>query len=421
MALAYLGGTFATFLFFGRSADAPDLFLLCTFIGLTLIAFAFGYRLEVARSTRNPLPVVVPDDRAAPHSLIFCCASYYLLISAVYLTHTGLSDVASLWRAVTNPGEAYFAKLHPQTEMTYSPVTQGVAVFSVLYLLLVPLAVQHWKNLSWALRIYVIIAVCSYLVFFLSIGTQKGLGETLIFWAAAYSAVRASSHRRGVRRWAGRRILSAVLMATFIGGFLWYMTFAQTARLEERDLTAKFPGNPAVAAMFGPDFAAGVAVTIDYPTHGYLGLSYNLEQPFVWTYGIGSMPAVADYARQYLGIDAPLLDRYTARTEAATGWPDGMYWSTIYPWLASDLTFPGAVMIMMLLGWFTSKFWREAREGRTLSLAMFCQLALILVYVPANNQIGQNRPALFGFLSLAVLSLNDRLRNRRGEAIRSGG
>jgi hypothetical protein len=90
-----------------------------------------------------------------------------------------------------------------------------------------------------------------------------------------------------------------------------------------------------------------------------------------------------------------------------------MYWSTIYPWLASDLTYPGAILLMAVVGWFLAKFWHEAvLQRRVLSMALFGQLALLIAFVPANNQLGQTRPALIGFVSLCALSVLARIQQR---------
>lgn len=410
-ALIYVGATFAAFLILGQAAKAPDLLVLAAYVTYAMVALAVGYGAWVSR---HPGPIELPERvPGTPRKLIFVCASYYFLLSGVYLANSGTTTTAALWAAVTSPGEAYFAKLHPDQAQESSLLTQGIAVLAVLAALMIPLAVTHWRRLGLALQIYVVASVIAYLAYYLSIGTQKGLGETLIIWGAAYLAVRKA--RVGPKLPGGqrRKVFAVAAVTAAVGAFLWYMSYAQADRLAERNQTSRFPGNPAVAAIVGPDLASGIATTIYYPTHGYLGLSYNLQTPFEWTYGIGSMPAVADYAHQYLGFDAPLTDRYTARTALISGWPDGMYWSTIFPWLASDLTYPGAVVFMGLVGWFAAKWWHEARAGRTLSLALFCQLAILIAYIPANNQLGQSRPALFGVATLALLSVADRIRAAR--------
>jgi hypothetical protein len=413
LVLAYLAGTYFVFLVFGQSAQADDLLALTLFILYTVIAFAVGYSSWVHRNPGASSTVLEASPIATPRILITVCATYNLATSVLYLSRTGSPGMSSLWYAITHPGDSYYAKLHPVVAPTESLTVQVLTVFAAFYALLIPLSVKHWNDMGIALRCYVAISISTYIVYFLSIGTTKGLGDILIFWCAAYSVVRQATRLEAERHQSSRRLRAIVLATIAIGSFAWYMSFSQADRLDARDQTTKHPGNPVVAHVLGDKIASGMAVAIDYPTHGYLGLSYNLQTSFKWTHGVGSMPAVSEYVEKYLHTDQPIRDRYTARTAQRTGWPDGMYWSTIYPWLASDLTFPGAILFMGMVGWFTAKFWREALDGRLLSLALFCQLALLIAFVPANNQIGQGRPSLVGFLTLSLLSINDRIRVRR--------
>jgi hypothetical protein len=92
------------------------------------------------------------------------------------------------------------------------------------------------------------------------------------------------------------------------------------------------------------------------------------------------------------------------RTEYRTGWPAGQYWATIYPWLASDLTYPGVVVFMVLFGWLFARMWVEGAMKRdTLALIIFGQLAIVVAYIPANNQLGVSRPTTIGLITLAAM------------------
>jgi hypothetical protein len=107
---------------------------------------------------------------------------------------------------------------------------------------------------------------------------------------------------------------------------------------------------------------------------------------------------------------------YPARTEAETGWPAGLLWATIYPWLASDLTFPGAALFMSVAGWFVARMWVGAHVERDpLSLILFCQMAIFIAYVPANNQLMTSRYTAIGLFTLlgiyAVRNVTSRIRS----------
>ena len=51
----------------------------------------------------------------------------------------------------------------------------------------------------------------------------------------------------------------------------------------------------------------------------------------------------------------------------------------------------------------------EAYRGSLLSVLLFCQLTLLIFYIPANNQIGLARTSLIAFICLAVAYVANRI------------
>ena len=194
--------------------------------------------------------------------------------------------------------------------------------------------------------------------------------------------------------------------ALLVLGFAGYMAYNQGSRISDTTLAKQFEPNPIVQKFASEEFARGVTVLAFYPTHGYQGLAYNLETPFEWTGGRGASRAFDSYVSQY-GLADGVSDRtYPARTERRTGWPAGMYWATIYPWLASDLGFLGAALFMAVVGWWMARWWVEAAAHRSkIAMLLFAQALGLVAYVPANNQLGLSRPNLIAFATLVVIYL----------------
>ena len=153
----------------------------------------------------------------------------------------------------------------------------------------------------------------------------------------------------------------------------------------------------------------GIYYLIRYLTIGYYGLAGCLELPFRWTYGFGH----SAFLRRYAAIfdkdwEWTFLETYPARLEQATGYSTANYWHTSYPWLASDFTFCGALIIVGCVGYL---FLRTAKEfiiaKNPFALSACSQLFLVLVYLPASCE-RVNRPeaafALYGSLFLWYLS-----------------
>jgi hypothetical protein len=409
VALAYLVGTFVFFLVIGDAEQVPDMTVLVLFVAATLFALSHGYTSQVHRFVASARENG-DSERTVPRQTIAICATYHLLFAVVYLRLLD-SNLASFSDALSNPGEAYigkFAAIENQTANDH-PMTILLVLFSVCHVLLVPMSMRYWSRLGLALRGYVLLAISMYVAYFLQIGTLKGPGDIVIFWLATYLVLSRRRARDGIARGYSRRRKVAAI-ALVLGAFLSYMVYNQGDRLVAYAALSQHPGNSTVASIFGDKVASGLSLAAIYPTHGYLGLAYNLQQPFVWTDGIGSSPAIGSFYAAYLNGDNHFEDRYTARTERQTGWPDGRMWSTVYPWLASDLTFGGAILFMWVVGWFLAKFWLESvLNDRLLSLVLFSQLFLFIAFVPANNQIGLSIYSLAAFLTVSAASMVARL------------
>lgn len=409
--LAYLGGTYLLFLTVGQINLAPDLTGLSMFVALTLVFFAAGYILKARACSAS----LAQDERPVPTGWIRSSALYYAIYGAALLLAYGATGPADVVQAVLNPGSAYAAKFEVYEQQTAlgvrNPVIQLMTLSAVLYTPLIPFVVLFWERLKVSLRVLALMSAGVYASFFLFIGTLKGLGDLLVFVLAGY-LIRTVWPRPGAQARASAASRRRLIAVTVVGvvAFVGYMAYNQSQRLQEVGGASKFQPNPVVASVVGDEFASGLAVVAAYPTHGYLGLSYNLQTPFEWAHGLGASPALNSYWTQYVGGKGASETAYPYRTEARTGWPAGMYWATIYPWLASDLTFPGTVLFMGVLGWFYARFWYEAAYRRSLlSVLLFCQLTLLLFYVPANNQIGLARTSLIAFICLSVAYVANRL------------
>lgn len=411
-AAAYLAGTFLLFLAVGQVELVPNLAKLTEFVVATIVCFALGYVAKIRSYRPAPVQGASPP---VPRGWIKWSAAYYAIYGLALLVEYGATQPSAVLRRVLHPGSAYFAKFAVYTFQTQTneknPLIQLLTIVAVLYLPLIPFVTLFWGRLSIALRAAALVSVAVYATFFLFIGTLKGLGDLLVFFLAAFM-VRTAWARRDGSGPSGRRLL--VLSSLILVVFVSYMAVNQAQRVQHVGIESRFQPNPVIASVAGENFARGMAVVAFYPTHGYVGLGYDLETPFEWSKGLGASPALSGYWVQYFGGEGASQTAYPYRTEARTGWSATEYWSTIYPWLASDLTFPGTVLFMGAVGWFLARFWYESVNRRSLlSVLLFCQLIFLLAYVPANNQIGTSRTSLIAFVSLVAAYAVRHIRTRQ--------
>lgn len=135
----------------------------------------------------------------------------------------------------------------------------------------------------------------------------------------------------------------------------------------------------------------GYACLVFYLCNGLCGLSYCLATPMTWSYGIGSIVDLSDIISRRFGIDV-YQSTYVYKAYKEFGWHHSQYWHTIFPWIASDWTFIGALLIMGIAAYVYSICWQEILQGKNKeSIFLFCLMNIIWIYLPANNQIFSTR------------------------------
>ncbi len=407
-------GTFIAWWLLGDTSGLDNKFVLVAFVLVATAAWALGYRwgvvtfpLEAMRRRYGDADENEATQTRSARAWVWASGVYFVLYSYSLLVAYGARP-DTFWQVIQHPGDAYQAKFDAAeglSTQTGNTLLQLLIVFSLWQLPLGPLVGYFWDRLTFMARVVAVFGIVSYVAFFLYIGTMQGLGFLLVGLLAGLLARR---HRAGddPRRARRSRRRTRAMASLGIVAFSWYFINAQADRLDVFEVREYQP-NPTIEAIAGRDFARGLAVVAHYPTHGYRGLAFNLDtafaEPFVWTGFRGFSRAVDSYGEQYLG--ASVLDQtYPAITERRTGWSATVHWATVYPWLASDFTWPGTLLLMVFIGRWTARMWlRSTLFHDPVALMLFSQLALFIVFISINNQVLISRPALIAVVSCLIL------------------
>jgi hypothetical protein len=375
--------------------DPVKVFLYLTYV---MACFIAGYRF----SFRNGFPC---GGLIRPGGKVWVLIGIVLGVATTsyILFHNGPSN--SLVAALSDPGTAY---RESHDAMRYA---QKVGVDVSL--------VGQIQTLTSGLTIYAIAAACVgkkkypgwilYLAFCYPLlqlaiavrtGTFKFVGDWFVFALTIYLLAQAKTISRR----------NKVLMMLAVMAFLGAQMYTQESRKMAMGAALGFPQLPEtnfrndnfVAEALGPIAYDQLASPIFYLTNGYAGLSAALDQDFVWTYGLGNSIALQGYAREFLDVDV-LPQTYIVRAGDKTGWTALRFWSTIFPWLASDITFAGCGIVFAFLGFIYPRVFCRAYCSRCpLSAALLFYLNVLLIYVPCNNQLMQERTQMIAFVGTAL-------------------
>jgi hypothetical protein len=142
-----------------------------------------------------------------------------------------------------------------------------------------------------------------------------------------------------------------------------------------------------------------------YVTQGYYALYLSLNKPFVPMFGVGNSMFLTQQAVRVTGNHDIAQMSYPSRIEQ-DGWDALGRWSSIYPWIASDVSFPGTIVIVFLIGRLFATAWFDALSGRNpFAFGMVAQFVTMLFYFPANNQTSQFGEGFTAFWVILIVWL----------------
>lgn len=321
-----------------------------------------------------------------------------LLLTPLSILYTGRGPW-EIMAALADQSEAYsylqgqvFQRDSADRVASLISALAGPVVFAVI-----PLGVIYWTRMTAVLRGAVIGAVLAAIVLSIMRGTDRELANLLIVGGSALLV----SIGRGAT-FSGRTFSivkkywkPAILIAIFVYVAAIAFTERKAGRLGSEDKACA--GNLRICAdldapalkWMGDTPTFGLSFFVITVSQGYYGLALGMEKDFQPTWGIGHSPALLSVYSTMTGDFQAPGRTYTSRN-GFEGWSDQNYWSTMILWVANDVGFAGAIVVLLLLGFLWGRAWRDATFGRNDPAAVFfCACMSILVYLPANNQFFQ--------------------------------
>jgi len=375
---------------------------LYSFLAFAHLALFLGY---LSASFQNPKGYFGKWNikRIMKVTLIF----NLLLIIPTTISRTGsmFPDVAY---GFTNPGNAYM--LHGFHHQEGSRIIEYIRIlFGPLLFIILPLTVFYWKQLKPIIRLLSSLCIIASVSIFISMGTNKGFADAvlLIPWIVL------ARHLSGYLRLKLRHLTITIMaLAIAFSIFLLFFTRTQLSRPGSATKTAYFAqidmhadlNNPIVRYL--PQELEVLILSLScYITQGYYGLYSSLEVPYLPMFGVGNSMFSYRQAARITGNEEIMYLPYPTRI-SEFGWDAYGNWSTIYPWIASDVSFPGTILVVFLIGRLFALSWLDTLKGSNpFAVAMFAQFLIMLFYFPANNQCMQSGEGFTAFWGILILWL----------------
>lgn len=250
-------------------------------------------------------------------------------------------------------------------------------------------------------RILILNVVLNILVFLFGYGNQKGVANIVIYLIVAIYINRIRKNGKLSKN-------TVKLIGTVLTGAFLLFSYVQYLRFEPLGINAAnfhhfstgefyFDTDYFIFKLFGEKIGFGMACILSsYLSQGYYGLSLCMQLPFVWSFGLGSSFVVSRVLDKFVGIGGIFERTYLNRMTETFGRNGLASWNTIFPWLASDYTWLGAMLFFILVGYFMSKAWKEViLNNNIVSYLVLINVLILVLFTPANNQLFHGYDSFF--------------------------
>ena len=290
---------------------------------------------------------------------------------------TSLLEIPSLvLRGLSNLSLAYGNKF----DLGRTPVAvyRFLVWFHIGSVLFLPLLVALWCRSSVIIRLVGCLAAALHLGFYAAMGTTNEVANYCIAIPALVLAAYPRLLRGDLLSF--RTVLGGSLATLTLGLAVLYFVLAKgTAEAELRSVPGaeiRYQG----LLDLPPGISSSVIMLTSYLVQGYHGLDLSFSEPFVWAYGAGHsqlfLGSIIHDAEGHSALDLS----YPSRVNEHEEWDRMGNWHSIYPWMASDLTFAGTLVFVFAVGFLYGLAWLDwSRCRNPLAFGMFHQLFLIQI------------------------------------------
>jgi hypothetical protein len=409
--LFYVATTVFVFIYGPFDWPVENWSLLLGFLATTMLALWLGFRLAVARRATGT------SFDSWRGIIVFGAAAGVVILFVAAPVYTGRKPWEVL-SALSDQGAAYQA-LQDQLEITAGsrgPIALARIVTWPLVFAVLPLGVLHWSEMGARLRVLMLATVSALVVSSILRGTDREIADLIIVAGGAGSVLISRKivfEGLAIRDLLRRYFVTATASLVLLG--VAAALFAQ--RKEER-----FFYTTALCIARSQQNPSGICADLDHPwflllddqqrftasmaaayfSQGYYGLSLSLAlDDFSTTWGLGNAPfAMAAYT-SLTGDEELYKKSYTFRLREI-GWSDEHQWSTMFPWIANDISFLMVPVFMLLIGTIFGASWRDAVFARNdCGVVVLVILLLMMGYIPANSQITIVPDELFALITWA--------------------
>jgi hypothetical protein len=351
---------------------------------LIYLGFRIGCQTRLERASGTALPFLSGETLV---SYLFVIYVLTFPISYAYRLQLGPFDVIGIasrlvagWR---DPHFGYVSTLETTSGPIPWSVFFAVSIFDQIFL---AAGFLYWRQLRFAKKVVFVTLVALELFYWIGIATTFGVVTLATTFALSTVFWRARAGGRRIRTVVANALVLSLLVVGTIGFFSYNLyrrsnfTEIDVAQFEiaGRSIVLEHPVLALVPAALQPTYLK----VVSYLGQGYYHTCLALDLDFRPTAFLGNNTALISLGRAF-GIDV-WDDKYMHRLQRM-GVDEYGVWHSAYTWYASDVSFYGVPIVLLIVGFLYGFSWTQGVRGDFLSRIVFIVFGNMLLFLFANN------------------------------------
>jgi hypothetical protein len=398
---------------------------LLAYLAAAQVAIALGYFLSWGAVRRGHLATHQETiNENVNKGLKFL--KFSIIITLVLFVPTSLSRTGSFFpdvlNGINNTGYAYNDTMRLLEGKGEYVIIEYLRIFVSPFIVgLLPLSIVYWSNMSAIWRAFAVSTILSYLTIYVGTGTNKGIADLIILTPWFYYLLICTTAKK--RKWS-KWFFGAGVVLIFIA-FLQFFNAGQMQRSGAVGQTGVMligsklvrADSGALSEVISENQRSTYVSLTRYLTTGYyaLAISFKVETPS--TLGLGNSMFLARNADAIFDTDFYTSESIPGELERQFGFSHFGLWHSIYPWIASDVGFVGALFAMAFFAYLLGLSWGGSVQSLDHRwIVMAGMMFVLFFYISANNQIFQSGETCAGFfLTFAMIVRNKLHRFKQGQ------
>jgi len=330
-----------------------------------------------------------------------------LLFIPISLSRTG-QFYPDIFFGILHPGEAYLQHYNRLTHSNHFIYAEYLRSFLSPWVIgIMPVLIIYWHYIGKFFKVLAVFCISLNIFLYIATGTNKGVADFVVTLPWFFLLSRIIS-----KKTISSNITYILLFISILSMFMIFFGLTMKGRNIFPAGTYTIAGHeffpsPGNWVLSLPVFFQILYESlVRYLCHGYYALSLSFDLYHPSTFGLGSSMVLARNADRVFNTNFFENNSIPGLLESNFGFSKEGLWHSIYPWLASDFGFFGALLVLGFFSFLLAFTWcRVITFKNPFEITLLYLLIILFYYIPANNQIFQSLETLLCFNICFVIFL----------------